>query len=302
MRFTIILMALFLVSNNWAEGDVPADKLLSVLDNGTQLIPKLFKTDANAQPTIEIFELQSDYYALFFVADMDIDCDGEPDDLCNENTDPWFYPATSAGTGIYASVTPFYVVPVSFDHQAYGIELGSIAAVIYNGKVVYGPLLDKCGVDDVIGEASYAMAEYLGIDPDPQYGGTNGPVTYIAFAGPSAQVDNNNYTNHEMAIELGNARSKELMEFFGVNAIKNNKSAFNSLKILQNGYTITLPEIIITAAGRHTVTVTNFKGQQVMAWHGEDAQVYFLPDLSSGLYIIKIVTPTAYAIERTILY
>lgn len=146
------------------------------------------------------------------------------------------------------------------------------------------------------------MAEYLGINPDPQYGGTDGPVTYISFAGPSAQVDKNNYTNHEMAIELGNARAKELMEYFGVNAIKNNKSAFNSLNILRNGYTITLPEIIITAAGTHTVTVTNFKGQQVMSRHGEDAQTYSLPDLSSGLYIIKIATPAAYAIERAIMY
>jgi hypothetical protein len=302
MRNIIIVLGLFLFSNSWAEGDVPAEHLLTALDNGTQLIQKMFKTDASAQPSVKIFELQSDNYALFFEADMDIDCDGEPDDKCNENTDPWFYPALSVGTGIYASQTPFYVVPVSFDHEQYGVELGSVGAVIYKNKVSYGPLLDKCGVDDVIGEASYATAEYLGINPDPRVGGTDGPVAYICFAGPSAQIGSDNYANHERAVELGNARAKEIVEFFGVSPIENNKYIIGLKRILRNKYNISLPKITITSAGSHTVTVTNFKGQQVATWQGDGIQAYSLSDLSSGVYVIKIATPAASVVERAIMY
>ncbi len=302
MRYSIYLAVLFLFSISWAEGDVPADLLLSVLKYGSQATQKLFLTDAGKQPSVEILSLQSDEKAIFWEADMDIDCDGEPDDKCNENTDPWFYPSTSAGGGIYASKTPFYVVPVTFKNYVQGVNIGSVAALIYKGKVVYGPLLDKCGVNDVTGEASYAMAEALDIDPDPQYGGTSGPVTYIAFVGSNAELDDNEYTDHTKAIELGNARAKELVEFFNVTNSSHYKQSNSLGKMLQNVYTISVPEIRITASGNHEVTVTNFKGQQLMAWHGEGTQLYSLPDLSAGLYIIKIVTPTASAHERVIMF
>ena len=42
------------------------------------------------------------------------------------------------------------------------------------------------GPSNIIGEASYACAAALGIDPDPATGGTDGPVTYIAFLGSGA--------------------------------------------------------------------------------------------------------------------
>ena len=58
-------------------------------------------------------------------------------------------------------------------------------AVIYGGKVQYAVFGDT-GPDNIIGEASYACAAALGIDPDPLTGGTDGPVTYIAFLGSGA--------------------------------------------------------------------------------------------------------------------
>jgi predicted transcriptional regulator len=52
--------------------------------------------------------------------------------------------------------------------------------VIFNSRVVYAVIGDT-GPTAIIGEASYATARDLGIDPDPSTGGTDGPVTYICF-------------------------------------------------------------------------------------------------------------------------
>jgi len=302
MHYIILLAVLFLFTTIRAEGDVPAEHLLAALDYGTQATQKLFMIDEGKQPSVEILSLQSNKKAIFWNADMDIDCDGEPDDKCNENTDPWFYPSTSAGDGIYASETPFYVVPVTFKNYVSGVNIGTVGAVIYKGKVVYGPLLDKCGMDDVTGEASYAMAEALGINPDPKYGGTSGPVIYIAFVGKDAELDDDEYTDHEKAVEIGNARAKELVEFFNVTDINAFKQSDKPVHDPDNGYAISVPEIKITTAGHHSITVTNFRGQQIMTVHGEGAHSYTLPEFSAGLYIISIVTPTASVVERFILY
>jgi len=51
------------------------------------------------------------------------------------------------------------------------------------------------GPTNIIGEASYACAKNLGIDPDPATGGSEGPVTYIAFVGQgTAPADIENQT------------------------------------------------------------------------------------------------------------
>jgi hypothetical protein len=72
--------------------------------------------------------------------------------------------------------------------------------------------LDECGIRTLIGEASCATARLLGIDPDPKTGGTDGPVNYIVFTGPTGRItDKKDYANHAKAVEIGARRARELV-------------------------------------------------------------------------------------------
>ncbi|WP_018546234.1 glycoside hydrolase family 75 protein [Streptomyces sp. LaPpAH-108] len=125
--------------------------------------------------------------AVHWKADLDIDCDGRPTAHCNHRTDPTFAATTafrqSDGRMLNAEKLPYIVVPPAgprWSHRAHGIKGGSVAAVLYRDRVVYAVVGDT-GPRDVIGEASYATARALGIDPDPRYGGAPSGVTYIVF-------------------------------------------------------------------------------------------------------------------------
>jgi hypothetical protein len=101
------------------------------------------------------------------------------------------------------SLDDYVVVPLPsarFDYKAAGLALGSVIAVIYNGKIVYGVFGDE-GPTAIIGEASYAMAKSLGINPDPSVGGVDSGVTYIAFTGAGAVVPK--IEDHPAAVKLG---------------------------------------------------------------------------------------------------
>ena len=152
--------------------------------------------------------------AVYWHADMDIDCDGQPSTECNSSTDPWFQPQTSAvdfyGEYLDAASLPFIVIPsVSwrFDYSDYDIELGSVGAIIYDDQVLYAIFGDQ-GPQEIIGEASYAAAEQLGIDPDPAVGGTADQVTYIVFSGASGVVQHNE--DHAEATAVGIVRAMQL--------------------------------------------------------------------------------------------
>src|SRR6185369_16467436 len=132
--------------------------------------------------------------AVFWEADLDIDCDGKESTQCNLGTDPDFQNQTSAtdshGDPLDSASLPFVVVPLPsarFDASAAGLEFGSVIAVIYRDKVEYGVFGDE-GPTSIIGEASVAMATSLGIDADPSTGGADGGVSYIAFTGASAMT------------------------------------------------------------------------------------------------------------------
>ena len=78
-----------------------------------------------------------------------------------------------------------------FSYKSNGIKPGSVAAVIFNNKVVYAVFADE-GPNAIIGEASYATAKALGINPDPSNGGVDSGVTYIVFPGQvPSPVENN---------------------------------------------------------------------------------------------------------------
>jgi len=85
-----------------------------------------------------------------------------------------------------------------WSYAAAGIQLGAVVAVVYGDKVEYGVFADT-GPAEIIGEASYAMARSLGIDPDPATGGTDSPVAYLVFPGSRVSP----VESHTAAVSLG---------------------------------------------------------------------------------------------------
>lgn len=169
-------------------GAPSAAELLATLGSCAELTKGKYKKDdePSAPADVPICGLVG---AVYWQADMDIDCDGIAGNECNATTDPWFQAQTSAtdskGKYLNAATLPYVVVPLPssrFDYSAAGLALGSVVAVIYAGQVRYGVFGDE-GPQAIIGEASYAMAASLGIDPNPATGGVDSGVTYIAFTG-----------------------------------------------------------------------------------------------------------------------
>lgn len=143
-----------------------------------------FSSDSGTTANIKMCALNG---AIFFKADMDIDCDGGSGSACKN--DPYYQPDTSYvdsnGDALDASTLPFIVLPLDSNGFAvanYGIKGGTVAAVIYGDQVEYGVLGDR-GPKGVVGEASYAMADLFGINPSPTSGGVDSGVTYIVFTG-----------------------------------------------------------------------------------------------------------------------
>jgi hypothetical protein len=170
-----------------------------------------FATDAGGAKTISICQLNG---AVFWNADMDVDCDGGQSAICMN--DASYLPDTSAtdsqGNPLDASTLPYFVIPLpsnGFDYAQQGIQLGSVGAVIYNGQIQYGIFGDE-GPKGMIGEASYAMASLLGVDPDPNTGGVDSGVTYLVFQGPTGVVSKNE--DHAEAVTIGEQRAKELLQ------------------------------------------------------------------------------------------
>ncbi|MEU0751136.1 glycoside hydrolase family 75 protein, partial [Streptomyces albogriseolus] len=70
--------------------------------------------------------------------------------------------------------------PVDPRVDAVAVHQGGAPVVVDHDRVSYAVVGDT-GPADIIGEASYAAATSLGIDPDPRSGGTPSGVTYIVF-------------------------------------------------------------------------------------------------------------------------
>ena len=124
-----------------------------------------FKTD-ESRASSEIQLCRKDK-AIWFKADLDIDCDGGSTAACK--ADDAYLPETSCvasnGKPLDASSLPFFVLPLNsngFKLSDYGITCGTVGAVIFNGKVEYAILGDR-GPKGVIGEASYALAKRLSL-------------------------------------------------------------------------------------------------------------------------------------------
>ncbi|GAB3012354.1 hypothetical protein GCM10023080_093960 [Streptomyces pseudoechinosporeus] len=193
------------------EGTVGAADLLAEVASCSRISDGLYRTDEGAPPSVPVCGKEG---AVFWKADMDITCDGQATARCNGDTDPWFHPATafpqSDGRPLNSQTLPYVVVPGPSDIWNYanaGIKGGSVAAVIHDDQVQYAVVGDT-GPRNIIGEASYATAEALGIDPEPSTGGTASDVTYILFTHSRVSP----IESHSAAVSLGESLAKRFLQ------------------------------------------------------------------------------------------
>ena len=163
-----------------------ASQLLAKLKTCTQISKGRYAINAEAKRTVPVCGGVTG--AIFFTADMDVDCDGVVTAHCNEKTDRNFQPRTAlepGGKPLNAETTRYVVIPKNssiFNFGKNDIRLGTVVAIIYKGVLTYAVVGD-IGPKAIIGEASYATAQALGINPDPKNGGVESGVTYIVFKG-----------------------------------------------------------------------------------------------------------------------
>ncbi|WP_181807737.1 glycoside hydrolase family 75 protein [Streptomyces shenzhenensis] len=192
------------------EGSVSAADLLAKVTSCSQISNGKYQTDDETSATIPVCGKNG---AVFWKADMDIDCDGQRTTNCNEDRDPWYQDDTafhqSDGSPLRAESLPYVVVPSSsgiWNYSSAGIKGGGVVAVIYDNKVEYAVVGDT-GPTNIIGEASYATANALGIDPDPATGGADSGVTYILFKNSKASP----IESHSAAVSLGNQLAEQFL-------------------------------------------------------------------------------------------
>ncbi|MEU8696173.1 glycoside hydrolase family 75 protein [Streptomyces sp. NPDC048680] len=193
------------------EGSVSAADLLAKVSSCSQISNGKYRTDEETSATVPVCGKNG---AVFWKADMDIDCDGQVTTACNADTDPWFQDDTAFHTSgdkpLSAEKLPYVVVPSSssiWNYSSAGIKGGGVVAVIYGGKVEYAVVGDT-GPDKIIGEASYATAKALGIDPDPETGGAESGVTYILFKNSEVSP----IESHDAAVTAGDALAKKFLQ------------------------------------------------------------------------------------------
>ncbi|MFB7287159.1 glycoside hydrolase family 75 protein [Actinacidiphila glaucinigra] len=192
------------------EGSVTAAQLLAKVGGCSQISNGRYRTDEETTATVPVCGANG---AVFWKADMDIDCDGQVTAQCNWDTDPWFQDDTafhqSDGRPLNSETLPYVVVPSpsgTWDYRGAGIKGGGVVAVVYGGRVEYAVVGDT-GPTAIIGEASYATAQALGIDPDPETGGAETGVTYILFKNSSVSP----IESHAKADSVGDALARQFL-------------------------------------------------------------------------------------------
>jgi len=168
--------------------------------------------------------------AYYFIADMDVDCDGV-DYTCPVNQDG--QDATTFGD-LSAYNTPFIVVPDDFynNHQD-EIPPNALSAVICNGQLFYGILGDTDGdTPEAIGEASWLMAQTC--FPNDDLNGNNGHVPsdvfYAVFTGNSSVAlseDGSTIASFSTLQSMGDSYMASLQSCVGIGA--------SSRKRMENG-------------------------------------------------------------------
>ncbi|MEU0443022.1 MULTISPECIES: glycoside hydrolase family 75 protein [unclassified Streptomyces] len=192
------------------EGSVSAAQLLAKTRSCDRISQGTYRTDEEKKPSVPVCGTRG---AVYFTADMDVDCDGQRTSKCNERTDPWYQPDTayhdSADRPLRADRLPYVVIPGPsriWDHRRAGVQGGDVVAVVHGGRVRYAVVGDL-GPKEIIGEASHAAARALGVDPDPARGGTDGPVTYVVFPGSRVSP----LESHAAAVRLGDRLARKFV-------------------------------------------------------------------------------------------
>ncbi|MEU1472392.1 glycoside hydrolase family 75 protein [Streptomyces sp. NPDC005761] len=192
------------------EGTVTAAELLTRVSSCERISNGAYRTDEGASASVPVCGTEG---AVFWKADMDIDCDGRVTTACNADTDPWFQGDTAFHTSddrpLNAAELPYVVVPSRsslWDFSGSGIKGGGVVAVVYADKVEYAVVGDT-GPAGIIGEASYATAKALGIDPDPKTGGAGSGVTYILFKDSVVSP----IESHGAAVTAGEGLAREFL-------------------------------------------------------------------------------------------
>ena len=195
------------------DGPPTAGQLRARIANCDMMIGGPFSADPSDPSVIPICGLPG---AVFWKADLDVDCDGKMTAKCNSQTDPAYQNQTAAtdsmGQALDAAALPYVVIPgksTRFDYSAAGLKMGSVFAVIFKDTVQYGVAGDV-GPTAIIGEASYRMAELLGIDPDPSIGGTDEEVDYIGFTGTDAVAVP--IEDHDRAVSIGLEKASAVVQ------------------------------------------------------------------------------------------
>ncbi|MEV7422547.1 MULTISPECIES: glycoside hydrolase family 75 protein [unclassified Streptomyces] len=192
------------------DGTVSAAALLARAGECDQISKGLYRARDDTPADIPVCDAKG---AVFFKADMDVDCDGEITERCNLDADPYFQNSTaytqSDGRPLNAEKLPYIVVPTPsgiWNYRSSGIRGGSVAAVIHGNKVEYAVVGDV-GPPGIIGEASYATARALGITADPAGGGVPSGVTYIVFKDAKVPV----LEDHDATVRLGDEMARKFV-------------------------------------------------------------------------------------------
>ncbi|MYT03850.1 glycoside hydrolase family 75 protein, partial [Streptomyces sviceus] len=116
------------------EGRVAAADLLARVRTCEPVSRGRYRSDDGTAASIPVCGTRD---AVFWKADMDIDCDGRPGPRCSRRTDPLFSDATafqqSDGRYLSAERLPYIVVPAPsriWDHRRHGVRGGVVAAVV----------------------------------------------------------------------------------------------------------------------------------------------------------------------------
>lgn len=127
-----------------------------------------------------------------FVAKMAICCDGMPKNVYG---DPYWQSQTAYVGPLNADKVPYVVIPPFVIQAVDPVVLGSECEVEnLKNKMVTDAICGEVGPETKLGEASCECARRVGLNPNPNYGGTEGKtIKYTIFVGEAAVVDGKKY-------------------------------------------------------------------------------------------------------------
>jgi hypothetical protein len=175
-----------------AQAGPTASALLAKLTSCSQISSGKYRSDSETSANIPVCGKNG---AVWYKADLDIDCDGQRHREVQREHRPvvpgrhrvprlaresrWSRTSSRTWSCRQASGT--------WDYRKFGIQGGGVVAVIYNNRVEYAVVGDT-GPTAIIGEASYATAVNLGINPNPENGRHRRPAPPTPRGCPTMRV------------------------------------------------------------------------------------------------------------------